>query len=90
MLPWRTGRAGDGNKGARAVAEDRKPPRRVSRHEHGRDGHRLRWTLLEPPDLWEYDDDTIAELTMIIAWENASSHFNRAFRIPSQGFWKPA
>jgi len=37
----------------------------------------------------QYDDDTIAELTMIIAWENASSRFNRAFRIPSQGFWKP-
>ena len=36
-----------------------------------------------------YDDDTVAELTMIIAWENASSRFNRAFRIPSQGFWKP-
>ena len=36
-----------------------------------------------------YDDDTIAELTMIIAWENASSRFNRAFRIPSQGFWSP-
>jgi alkylhydroperoxidase family enzyme len=35
-----------------------------------------------------YDDHTIAELTMIIAWENASSRFNRAFRIPSQGFWK--
>ena len=35
-----------------------------------------------------YDDDTIAELTMIIAWENASSRFNRAFRIPSQGLWK--
>jgi alkylhydroperoxidase family enzyme len=35
-----------------------------------------------------YDDDTIAELTMIIAWENASARFNRAFRIPSQGFWK--
>jgi alkylhydroperoxidase family enzyme len=35
-----------------------------------------------------YDDDTIAELTMIIAWQNASSRFNRAFRIPSQGFWK--
>jgi alkylhydroperoxidase family enzyme len=35
-----------------------------------------------------YDDDTIAEVTMIIAWENASSRFNRAFRIPSQGFWK--
>jgi hypothetical protein len=25
---------------------------------------------------------------MIIAWENASSRFNRAFRIPSQGLWK--
>ena len=36
-----------------------------------------------------YDDDSIAELTMIIAWENASSRFNRAFRIPSQGFWRP-
>jgi alkylhydroperoxidase family enzyme len=36
-----------------------------------------------------YDDDTIAELTMIIAWENSSSRFNRAFRIPSQCFWKP-
>jgi alkylhydroperoxidase family enzyme len=36
-----------------------------------------------------YDDDTIAEVTMIIAWENASSRFNRAFRIPSQGFWNP-
>ena len=35
-----------------------------------------------------YDDDTIAELTMTIAWETASSRFNRAFRIPSQGFWK--
>ena len=35
-----------------------------------------------------YDYDTIAEMTMIIAWENASSRFNRAFRIPSQGFWK--
>ncbi|MGY8683312.1 carboxymuconolactone decarboxylase family protein [Bradyrhizobium sp. UFLA05-153] len=34
-----------------------------------------------------YDDDTIAELTMIIAWQNASSRFNHAFRIPSQGFW---
>jgi AhpD family alkylhydroperoxidase len=35
-----------------------------------------------------YDDDAIAELTMIIAWQNASSRFNRAFRIPSQEFWK--
>jgi hypothetical protein len=29
-----------------------------------------------------YDDDTIAELTMIIAWENASSRFNRAPGVP--------
>ena len=36
-----------------------------------------------------YDDNAIAELTMIVAWENVSSRFNRAFRIPSQGFWKP-
>jgi len=36
-----------------------------------------------------YDDDTIAELTMIIAWENSPSRFNRAFRIPSQRFWRP-
>jgi alkylhydroperoxidase family enzyme len=35
-----------------------------------------------------YDDATIAELTMIVAWENASSRVNRAFRIPSQGFGK--
>lgn len=35
-----------------------------------------------------YDGDTIAEITMIIAWENSSSRFNRALRIPSQGFWK--
>ena len=35
-----------------------------------------------------YDDDTIAELTMIVAWQNASSRFNHAFRIPAQQFWK--
>ena len=35
-----------------------------------------------------YDDDAIVELTMIIAWENSSSKFNRALRIPAQGLWK--
>lgn len=35
-----------------------------------------------------YDDDALVELTEIIAWENASSKFNRALRIPSQGLWK--
>jgi len=35
-----------------------------------------------------YDDDTVVELTEIIAWENASSKFNCALRIPSQGLWK--
>ena len=37
-----------------------------------------------------FDDDTLVELTPIIAWENASSKFNRALRIPSQGLWKRA
>ena len=36
----------------------------------------------------DYDDDEVVELTEIIAWENASSKFNRALRIPSQGLWK--
>jgi alkylhydroperoxidase family enzyme len=35
-----------------------------------------------------FDDDTIVELTEIVAWENASSKFNRALRVPSQGLWK--
>ena len=35
-----------------------------------------------------FSDDQIVELTEAIAWENASSKFNRALRIPSQGLWK--
>jgi alkylhydroperoxidase family enzyme len=35
-----------------------------------------------------FDDDQIVELTATIAWENASSRFNRALRVPSQGLWK--
>jgi alkylhydroperoxidase family enzyme len=35
-----------------------------------------------------YDDDALVELTMIIAWENSSSKFNRALRVPSQRLWK--
>lgn len=35
-----------------------------------------------------YDDDALVELTEVIAWENASSKFNRALRIPSQNLWK--
>jgi alkylhydroperoxidase family enzyme len=35
-----------------------------------------------------YDDDAMVELTETIAWENASSKFNRALRIPSQQLWK--
>lgn len=38
--------------------------------------------------LRSYDDEALVELTAIIAWENASSKFNRALRIPSQGLWK--
>jgi alkylhydroperoxidase family enzyme len=35
-----------------------------------------------------YSDDAIVELTAIIAWENSSSKFNRALRVPSQKLWK--
>jgi len=35
-----------------------------------------------------YDDDQIVELTAVIAWENASSKFNRALRISSQRLWR--
>lgn len=35
-----------------------------------------------------FDDDSIIELTATIAWENASSKFNRALRVPSQQLWK--
>ncbi|HEX8633949.1 MAG TPA: hypothetical protein VF703_07330 [Pyrinomonadaceae bacterium] len=37
-----------------------------------------------------YDDDALVELTALIAWENASSKFNRALRVPSQGLWRSA
>ncbi|HSY50203.1 MAG TPA: hypothetical protein VLC46_15420 [Thermoanaerobaculia bacterium] len=35
-----------------------------------------------------FDDDAVVELTEIVAWENASSKFNRALRIPSQQLWR--
>ena len=35
-----------------------------------------------------YSDDEVVELTATIAWENSSSKFNRALRVPSQHFWK--
>jgi alkylhydroperoxidase family enzyme len=35
-----------------------------------------------------YDEDALVELTAVIAWENSSSKFNRALRVPSQGLWK--
>jgi alkylhydroperoxidase family enzyme len=37
-----------------------------------------------------FDDDTLVELTATIAWENSSSKFNRALRVPAQGLWKRA
>jgi alkylhydroperoxidase family enzyme len=48
-----------------------------------------------PDDLFEnvrrfYGEDAVVELTATIAWENCSSKFNRALRVPSQGFWKRA
>jgi alkylhydroperoxidase family enzyme len=35
-----------------------------------------------------FDDDALVELTAAIAWENSSSKFNRALRVPSQGLWR--
>ena len=35
-----------------------------------------------------YTEDELVELTAAIAWENASSKFNRAMRVPSQELWK--
>jgi len=35
-----------------------------------------------------FEDDALVELTATIAWENASSKFNRALRVPSQRLWK--
>lgn len=35
-----------------------------------------------------YSEEQIVELTASIAWENASSKFNRALRVPSQELWK--
>lgn len=35
-----------------------------------------------------FDDDALVELTAAIAWENSSSKFNRALRVPSQGLWE--
>ena len=37
-----------------------------------------------------YSDDALVELTALIAWENASSKFNRALRVSSQGLWRRA
>ena len=34
-----------------------------------------------------FNDDAVVELTAAIAWENASSKFNRALRVPSQELW---
>jgi alkylhydroperoxidase family enzyme len=34
-----------------------------------------------------FSADELIELTATIAWENASSKFNRALRVPSQGLW---
>ncbi len=35
-----------------------------------------------------FSEDALIELTAAIAWENASSKFNRALRVESQELWK--
>jgi len=34
-----------------------------------------------------FGEDAVVKLTATIAWENSSSKFNRALRIPSQRLW---
>ena len=46
-----------------------------------------------PDELFEelrrhFNDDSLIELTMIVAWENSSSKFNHALRVPSQHLWR--
>lgn len=36
-----------------------------------------------------FDDDAIVELTAVIAFENASSKFNRALRVEAMGLYSP-
>ena len=36
----------------------------------------------------EWPEEALIILTEVIAWENASSKFNRAMRVPSQKLWK--
>ena len=36
-----------------------------------------------------FSDEAIVELTAVIAWENASSKFNRALRVESQNLYSP-
>jgi alkylhydroperoxidase family enzyme len=35
-----------------------------------------------------FGEDAVVELTATIAWENSSSKFNRALRVPSQRLWE--
>ncbi len=35
-----------------------------------------------------FEEDALVELTATIAWENSSSKFNRALRVPSQRLWR--
>lgn len=35
-----------------------------------------------------FEEDALVELTAAIAWENASSKFNRALRVPSHRLWR--
>jgi alkylhydroperoxidase family enzyme len=35
-----------------------------------------------------FGEDAVVELTATIAWENSSSKFNRALRVPSQQLWE--
>ena len=48
-------------------------------------GKRVDETMLARLKQW-YDDDTIVELTALIAFQNLSAKFNTALDVPAQGF----
>ena len=67
-----------------AVTEDL---RRHLREAFGEECQRRYWDLFEELRR-HFDDDSLIELTMIVAWENSSSKFNHALRVPSQHLWR--
>ena len=46
----------------------------------------LLWPSIAPPFTAHFDEDALAELCGLIAFQNMSSKYNAALDIPAQGF----